>query len=266
MSDDTTQGELKIGRHGRVLVLTISNPAAKNAMSPAIYAAGLAAMRDAAQDGSIGAIVIAGEGNAFCAGGNVARIRANRERPRDVQGASIGALHAWVGALRASPKPVIAAVESVAAGAGCTLALACDLIVASAGAKFVMSYIRIGMTPDGGGTWSLAHLVPRQLALEWMLDGAAMSAERLHAAGVVNRVVPAGGVLSSALEWANRLADGPALAIARTKSLLDASAGASFVDALDAERDAFLDGLFGDECDEGTAAFLAKRPARFQRG
>lgn len=260
------QGELRSTRHGRVLVLTIANPAAKNAMSPAIYAGGLAATRAACADPGVGAIVVAGEGAAFCAGGNVARIRANRERPREVQGASIDALHAWIAALRACPKPVIAAVESVAAGAGCTLALACDLIVASAGAKFVMSYIRIGVTPDGGGTHSLARLLPRQLALEWLLDGAAMSAERLHAAGVVNRVVPAGSAVATALKWAGRLADGPALVTARIKALLDAAPANAFGDQLHAEREAFLDSLFGHECDEGTAAFLAKRPARFQRG
>lgn len=260
------QGELKIARHGRVLTLVISNPAAKNAMGPAMYGPGAAAVRAAAHDPTIGAIVIAGEGEAFCAGGNVARIRANRERPREVQLASITALHAWVAAVRESPRPVIAAVESVAAGAGCTLALACDLVVASAEARFAMSYVRIGLTPDGGGTHSLAHLVPRQLAMEWLLEGGVVSAERLHQLGVVNRVVPRGTVVAEALAWAERLANGPSTALARTKRLLDRAPRVSFQDQLDAEVVAFMEGLHGAECDEGTAAFLGKRPPNFQRG
>lgn len=259
-------GELKIAQDGRVLVLTIANPAARNAMGPAMYGPGARAIREAAENPSIGAVVIVGEGDAFCSGGNVARIRANRERPREVQHDSMSALHAWIEAIRATPQPVIAGVEAVAAGAGCSLALNCDLVVASAEARFAMSYTRIGLTPDGGGTHALARLLPRQLAMEWLLEGGVLAAERLHALGVVNRIAAKGAAAQTAIDWARKLACGPAAAMGRAKHLLGLAARSTLAAQLDAERDAFLEGLFGPECDEGTAAFLGKRPPEFQRG
>jgi enoyl-CoA hydratase/carnithine racemase len=183
-----------------------------------------------------------------------------------VQHDNMSALHAWIEAIREAPQPVIAGVEAVAAGAGCSLALNCDLVVASAEARFAMSYLRIGLTPDGGGTHALARLLPRQLAMEWLLEGGVLTAERLHALGVVNRVVAKGTAAQAAIAWAEKLATGPAAAMGRVKRLLDRASGTTLAQQLDAERDAFLEGLFGPECDEGTAAFLGKRPPVFQRG
>lgn len=250
-------------RHGRVLQLTLSNPALRNAMTPDLYAHARTAFHDAASDGGIGAIVLAGEGEHFCGGGNLNRLRAQRDLPRESQARHLDALHDWVSAMRACPKPVIAAVEGAAAGGGFSILLGCDLIVAAEDAKFVMSYAKIGLSPDGGGSDALAHALAPQAALEILLDGAAVSAARLHALGVVNRIVARGTALEEALAWATRLAQGPAAAQARIKQLVYAARGRGHRAQLDAERDAFVESLYGDECGEGIAAFLEKRAPRF---
>ena len=252
-------------RRGRVLVLTISNPRARNALAPALYPAAVAALDEAATDDGIGAVVLTGEGEHFCGGGNLNRLRAQRDLPADGQIASLNALHEWVMAMRACPKPVLAAVEGAAAGGGFSVCLGCDLIVAAEDAKFVMSYVKVGLSPDGGGSDSLAHALSPQAALELLLDGAPVTAARLHALGVVNRVVARGRALDEALAWAERLAQGPAQAQARIKRLVYAARGRTRQAQLDAERDTFIESLYHDECGEGIAAFLDKRAPRFVR-
>jgi len=250
-------------RRGRVLLLTISNPGARNAMSPDLYRAATPVFHAAATDAGIGAIVLTGEGEHFCGGGNLNRLRAQRGLPAAEQVAHLDAFHGWVMAMRECPKPVIAAVEGAAAGGGFSVALACDLIVAAEDAKFVMSYARIGLSPHGGGSDSLAQALPPQAALEALLDGDVISVSRLHALGIVNRVVRRGAALGAALEWAEKLARGPVVAHGRIKQLVYAARGRTARAQLDAERDAFIECLYGNECAEGIAAFLEKRAPRF---
>ncbi len=250
-------------RHGRVLMLTISNPSLRNAMSPDMYPAAAKLFRDASPDDGIGAIVLAGEGMHFCGGGNLKRLQAQRGQPPESQARNLDALHGWVLAMRACAKPVVAAVEGAAAGGGFSIALGCDLIVAAEDAKFVMSYVKAGLSPDGGGSDALAHALAPQSALEFLLDGAPIATARLHALGIVNRVVAPGKAVDTALEWATRLASGPAAAQARIKQLVYGARGRSQQAQLDAERDAFIESLYSEECGEGIAAFLEKRPARY---
>ena len=250
-------------RQGRVLLLTISNPSLRNAMSPDLYPAAVAAFREASADAGIGAIVLAGEGEHFCGGGNLNRLLAQRDLPPETQARHLDALHDWVVAMRQCPKPVIAAVEGAAAGGGFSVCLGCDLIVAAEDAKFVMSYVKIGLSPDGGGSAALAYALAPQSALEILLDGSTVTAARLHALGVVNRVVASGKAVEESLAWAKRLADGPAASQARIKRLVYAARDHEHREHLDAERDAFLESLYGPECGEGIAAFLEKRKARF---
>jgi enoyl-CoA hydratase/carnithine racemase len=250
-------------RHGRVLVLTISNPAVRNAMTPDLYEPARAMFREASGDADVGAIVLAGEGAHFCGGGNLSRLLEQRGLPRESQARHLDALHEWVRAMRACAKPIVAAVEGAAAGAGFSLALGCDLIVAAEDAKFVMSYAKVGLSPDAGASDALAHALAPQAALEILLDATPVSAARLHALGVVNRVVASGGALAAATAWAQQLAAGPAAAHARIKALVYAARGRSHGEQLIAERDAFVESLYGDECGEGIAAFLEKRAPRF---
>ncbi|MCR1768507.1 oxepin-CoA hydrolase, alternative type [Burkholderia glumae] len=247
------------------LVLTLSNPGARNALHPDIYAAGIEAMNAAERDASIGAVVLTGADRFFCAGGNLNRLLENRAKAPAVQAASIDLLGEWITAIRAMSKPVIAAVEGAAAGAGFSLALACDLIVAADDAKFVMSYARVGLTPDGGGSWFLARALPRALATELLIEGKQTSAKRLHDLGVVNRLARPGSALGDALAWADELGGVSPNAVARVKALLAQAPDHSLATHLAAERDHFVASLHHPDGLEGITAFLEKRPPSYTR-
>ena len=224
--------ELKSTSRGRTMVLTLSNPEHRNALGPEMYAAGIEALSVAESSVDVRSVVITGEGSLFSAGGNLQRLQANRQQPPAVQADSIEGLHGWIEAIRTFPKPVIAAVEGAAAGAGFSLALACDLIVAAEDAVFVMAYSNIALSPDGGATFSLARALPRQLAAEILLTGERFAAPRLHELGLVNRLVPAGGALEESLALAERLNERAPNALASIKELLNDAAGATLHEQL----------------------------------
>ncbi len=257
--------EVRIARDGPVLVLTLDGPATRNALGADVYQTLGAALAAAATDPAIGAVVLGGAGGHFCSGGNIRALSANRARTPADQRARIELLHGLIRAVKASPKPVIAAVEGAASGAGFSLALACDLLVAAEDARFTMAYVKVGLTPDGGGTASLARLLPPQLVAEATLLGDPIAAPRLHALGVVNRLTRPGEALTAARDLARRLAEGPAATLARAKALLAGAADGSFDAQLDREADAFVASLFAEEAGEGLAAFLEKRPPTFRR-
>jgi len=248
---------------GRVLLLTLSHPSARNAMHPDMYRSAHAIFAATAQDLDIGSVVLCGDGAHFCGGGDLRRLQQQRALPSHTQAEHLDALHDWVVAMRQCPQPVIAAVEGVVAGGGFSVALGCDLLVAAADARFVMSYVRVGLSPDDGGSDALARALPSQLALELLLDGDSCSAQRLHELGLVNRVTPPGEATATALAWATRLVEGPRQAQQRIKELVYAARGRGHRTQLDAERDAFVASLYGPECGEGIDALLNKRTPRF---
>ena len=213
---------------GATLILTLSNPEHKNALGPEMYAAGVEALSVAESSPEIKSVVITGEGALFSAGGNLQRLNNNRQQPPEHQAQSIEGLHNWIEAIRTFPKPVIAAVEGPAAGAGFSLALACDMIVAARNSVFVMAYSNIALSPDGGGTWSLARSVPRQLATELLMLGERMPAERLHQLGVVNRLCEPGQALGTALTLASLLNQKAHNALTSMKELINEADAASF--------------------------------------
>ena len=178
--------QLKSHSQGQTLVLTISNPEHRNALDPAMYSAGVEALNVAETNPDVQSVVITGEGKHFCAGGNLNRILHNRNLAPEQQSMGIDALHSWIEAIRTFPKPVIAAVEGAAAGAGFSLVLACDMVVASTDSVFVMAYTSVGLSPDGGGSWFLSRALPRALANQWMFLGERIPAQRLSDAGLIN--------------------------------------------------------------------------------
>jgi len=251
-------------RQGPVLELALSNPGMRNALSPEIYAGGRRAIEDAARDPSIRVVLICGDGDVFCAGGDLNRLKANRQGDPDVQRTSIDGLHGWIMAIRQCPKPVVAAVQGAAAGAGFSIALACDLIVAAADARFVMSYARVGLSPDGGAIAALAAaLAPQQVFAACAL-AEPLSAQMLHDAGIVHQVCEPHQTLEQARVLCSRLADGPTGVYGRLKRLLAGASRRSLPEHLEQEREAFVESLFSHEAQEGIEAFLAKRPARFR--
>lgn len=255
--------ELKSASQGQTMVLTISNPEHRNALGPEIYAAGVEALNAAERSADVRSVVLTGAGSTFCAGGNLQRLLDNRAKPREVQAQSIEGLHAWIEAIRTFPKPVVAAVEGAAAGAGFSLALACDFIVAADNALFVMAYSSVALSPDGGATFSLARALPRQLASELLMCGERLGSARLHELGVVNRVTAPGAALDEALALAARLNERAPNALASIKELLNDAAAAALPQQLASERDHFVRNLHHANGGIGIQAFLAKQPPRY---
>ncbi len=256
--------ELKSTTRGQTMVLTLSNPEHRNSLGPQMYAAGVEALNAADSSPDVRSVVIVGDGAWFSAGGNLQRLQANRQQPPEVQAQSIEAMHSWVDAIRTFPKPVIAAVEGAAAGAGFSLALACDLIVAAEDAVFVMAYSNVGLSPDGGASWNLSQTLPRQLVTELLMAGERIAATRLHQLGVVNRVVPRGGALEAALAMAERLNGQAPNVVASIKELINEAPAASLTRQLASERDHFVRNLHHPNGGIGIAAFLAKQTPRYQ--
>ncbi|MBK6007912.1 enoyl-CoA hydratase [Ramlibacter ginsenosidimutans] len=255
--------ELKSASEGRTMVLTISNPDHRNALGPEVYAAGVEALNAADSNPEVRSVVITGAGTTFCAGGNLQRLLDNRAKPPEVQAQSIEGLHGWIEAIRTFPKPVIAAVEGAAAGAGFSLALACDFVVAAENAVFVMAYSNVALSPDGGGTWSLARALPRPLVSELLMCGERIVSARLQQLGLVNRVVPAGSALAEALALASRLNERAPNALASIKELLNEAPEASLTAQLAREREHFVRNLHHANAGVGIQAFLSKQPPRY---
>jgi enoyl-CoA hydratase/carnithine racemase len=256
--------ELKSTSRGRTMVLTLSNPEHRNALGPEMYAAGIEALSVAESSPDVRSVVITGEGRLFSAGGNLQRLQANRQQPPEVQAQSIEGLHGWIESVRTFPKPVIAAVEGAAAGAGFSLALACDLIVAAEDAVFVMAYSNIALSPDGGATWGLSRALPRQVATELLMLGERVGARRLHELGLVNRVTAPGAALEEAMAMAERLNERAPNALASIKELMNEADGATLSRHLANERDHFVRNLHHANAGIGIAAFLSRQPPHYE--
>lgn len=257
-------GELVSRTDGQTLILTLRHPGQHNTLGPDIYAAGIEALNGAEGNAEVRSVVLTGADGQFSAGGDLLRLQASRSLGPEAQAAGVDALHGWIETLRTYPKPVVAAVEGVAAGAGCALALACDFLIAARSARFSLGYARVGLSPDGGASWALARAIPRALAAEWLMLGDALPAERLHALGMVNRLTDPGAALAGALELCAALHERPANVLASAKELL-AEAGTNALHThLAREREHFLGNLRHANAGEGMAAFLDKRAPRFR--
>ncbi|MEP2715035.1 enoyl-CoA hydratase family protein [Pseudophaeobacter sp.] len=244
-------------------VVVNMNGTRRGALSPDLYVA----INDAvalAQEPRIRAILLTSEGGFFCAGGDLNVLIERRELSEEQRRGKVDELHGVIRGLRAAPVPVIAAVEGGAAGAGLSLALAADLIVAETGAKFTAAYVKAGLVPDGGLTSSLARILPRPLAMEMCLLARPVTAERMEAQGAVNLVVPGEKVLTAAQALADRLAKGPPEAQRVIRQMMAEAYETREVDQLDRERNAMAQAAGGAEAGEGIAAFLEKRAPSFE--
>lgn len=253
---DTITLETKDG----VATLTLNRPAAYNAFNDAMGEEVGDALGQAAKDGGVRALLLTGAGKAFCSGQDLKSIEPGRSLGDVVEKVWNPVLQGLWGL----EKPVVAALNGIAAGAGASLALACDLRVASEKAALSVAFTKVGVVPDSGMTWTLPRLVGMGKALElaYLADPVdATTAERL---GLVNRVVPADDLLEEAGSLARRLAEGPTLAYALTKRAMRRAATSTFTEAL--EYEGHLQEIAGRSADygEGVAAFVEKRPARFQ--
>jgi enoyl-CoA hydratase/carnithine racemase len=257
--------KLDVQTRDGVMLLIIDNPAQRNALTPDFSRAATEALRLAATDPGVRAAVLTGAGAHFCSGGNLASLREYQDQPRAAIVGRIGVLNELVRSMRQFPKPIIAAVEGAAAGAGFSLALACDLIVAARDARFTMAYVKIGVSPDGAPSLLLPRALPLQLASELLMEGVPIGAERLYQAGVVNRLVDKGQALAEARTWAEKLVQGATGAMGRIKRLINQSVCPELASHLELERESFSDLLHAPEAREGIAAFLEKRAAKFPK-
>ncbi|MGC1503766.1 MAG: enoyl-CoA hydratase family protein [Sulfitobacter sp.] len=245
---------------GDRLIVWNGNAAKRGALSPALYDCIQTAVTQA-QDPRIRAVILTSEGEFFCAGGNLNVLIERRQLSEAERRLKVDELHDLLRGIRASPVPVIAAIEGGAAGAGLSLALACDLIVAAKDAKFTAAYVKAGLVPDGGLTSAMARLLPRPLAMEMCLMGRPVMATRFAELGAVNRLAAQGKAMEEAMVLADHLAAGPREAQGVIRGLVAQAYETTEAAQLDAERNAMASAAGKEEAAEGIAAFLEKRPA-----
>jgi 2-(1,2-epoxy-1,2-dihydrophenyl)acetyl-CoA isomerase len=252
--------EVETSRDGAALTITLNRPDVLNAFNADVHH-GLAAALRGARAEDVRAVVITGAGRGFCVGQDLTEFR---EAPGDIGERLRGNYHPNVLALRALEKPVVAAVNGPAAGAGLSLACACDLRIASDAATFVPAFINIGLVPDSGGTFFVRRLLGTARAFEWLASGRSLTAAEAHAWGLVSEVVEADRLAERAAELAAELAALPTRGIAMTKRLLDHAEQATLGQQL--ELEAQLQSVATGTADfrEGVAAFLEKREPRFE--
>jgi 2-(1,2-epoxy-1,2-dihydrophenyl)acetyl-CoA isomerase len=258
MPDDSSSVLLH-EQDGGVAILTLNRPEALNALNSALRHELLSAVNAARKDQSTRAVILIGVGRGFCAGADLRGGSTEREFRRVLN----GDYNPLIEAIRALPKPVVAAVNGVAAGAGVSLALAADFVIAAEDARFVPAFNRIGLVPDSGLARTLVRGLGRHRAMEILLGERQLTAGDARDLGLVSAVVPAAQLDEVARELAHRLASGPTRAIGLTKRLVNAAEDASLVDALASE--AALQELAGRSEDhaEGVTAFSEKREPRF---
>ena len=265
MSDDSVRYDLD----GAVATITLNRPDSMNALTTAMKEALLDTLEQAAADETVRAVVLTGAGRGFC-GGQDLREHAARLASAAEAGSGAGALdtvrlhyNPIVNALAAMPKPVIAAVNGIAAGAGASLALACDLRLASENASMLMAFAQVGLGPDTGASWTLQRLAGRAAALELLMLAEPVSAGRMLELGLVNSVVPGGKLMDEASRLAAKLAEGPTAAYAAIKEAVTFAAAHGLHEAL--AKEAELQDRLAVTADHpaATEAFTRKEKPRF---
>jgi 2-(1,2-epoxy-1,2-dihydrophenyl)acetyl-CoA isomerase len=252
--------EVEAGRDGSVLTITLNRPDKLNAFNAAMHAALGVALKEA-RDPDVRAVVLTGAGRGFCVGQDLEEFR---EAAGDIGSRLRATYHPNVLAIRALEKPVIAAVNGPAAGAGMSFACACDLRIAADTASFVPAFINIGLVPDSGGTFFVTRILGYARAFDWLASGRKLTAAEAHAWGLVSEVVEADRLIVRAGELAAELAALPPLGVGMTKRLLDRAGSSTLEEQLEREAQLQTAATKTEDFQEGVAAFLEKRPPQFK--
>jgi 2-(1,2-epoxy-1,2-dihydrophenyl)acetyl-CoA isomerase len=252
--------EVEVTREGGVQTIALNRPDVLNAFNAAMHE-GLAAALEEARDPEVRAVVVTGAGRGFCVGQDLTEFR---EAPGDIGERLRGRYHPNILAIRALEKPVIAAVNGAAAGAGLSLACACDLRLAADSASFVPAFIGIGLVPDSGGTFFVARLLGQARAFEWMTSNRKLPAAEALEWGLVSEVVPADALAARVAQVAATYASGPTRGYAMTKRLFDAAPLNTLEQQLELEAQLQSEATTTKDFAEGVAAFLEKRPPKFR--
>jgi len=250
--------EVEVTREGAVQTITLNRPEVFNAFNRALHAALRGALREA-RDPEVRAVVVTGAGRGFCSGQDLKEF----SETGDVSDSLRATYHPNVLAIRALEKPVIAAVNGACAGAGLSLACACDIRIAADVASFVPGFIGIGLVPDAGGTFFINRLLGPARAFEWMSSNRKLGAAEAQAWGLVSEVVETAALPARAAELAAHYASMPTRAIGMTKRLFDHAGTATLEEQLELEAQLQAAATQGDDFREGVTAFLEKRPPLF---
>jgi len=251
--------EVDTQRDGGVLTITLNRPDVLNAFNAAMHEALRAALEEAADD-AVRAVVLTGAGRGFCVGQDLTEFR---ESPGDIGSRLRENYHPNVLAIRRLEKPVLAAVNGAAAGAGLSIACACDLRIAADSASFVPAFINIGLVPDSGGTYFITRLLGYARAFEWMTSGRKVTAAEAHAWGLVSEVVAADALAGRAAELAAEYAARPTRGVGMTKRLFSQALENTLEEQLELEAELQTSATQTDDFSEGVAAFLEKRDPKF---
>jgi 2-(1,2-epoxy-1,2-dihydrophenyl)acetyl-CoA isomerase len=251
--------EVETSRDGGVLTITLNRPDSYNAFTTSMHAALRDALEEAAAE-DVRAVVITGAGRGFCAGQDLTEFR---EVEHDIAEHLEATYHPNVRAIRALEKPVIAAINGAAAGAGLSLACVCDYRIAADNAAFVPGFIGIGLVPDSGGSYFIARLLGPSRAFAWMSSNRKLTAAEAHAWGLVDEVVEADALPARAAELAATYAAAPTKGIGMSKRLFDHAATAMLDEQLALEAELQTAATKTEDFKEGVTAFLEKRPPRF---
>ncbi|MEJ5185739.1 MAG: enoyl-CoA hydratase-related protein [Candidatus Geothermincolales bacterium] len=256
--------EVLFSREDAVLKVELNRPERLNALTPTMLEAIGRELFNASRDDSVRAVLITGRGRAFCSGADLSGAGGRDDAATPVgMRFSVQLYASMIRSIVELEKPVIAAVNGDAAGAGCNLALACDIIVASQEARFMEIFVRRGLVVDAGGTFFLPRIVGLTRAKEIMFTGRPVGAEEALELGMVTEVVNPGDVMEKAMEWAKRLASGPTRSLGMIKRLINSSFENDLITVL--ELEASYQGIAVSTADvaEGVTAFLQKREPRF---
>jgi len=253
---------------GDIGVVTLNQPESLNALNVKLateFHSGVSQLIEA----GVRAVVVTGAGRAFCAGGNLREMQAIAHKEGRAEAffdAPLRLINSCILLIRQAKLPFIAAVNGPASGGGCNLALACDFVLAAESARFNQAFVKVGLTPDCGGTFILPRLVGWRRANELLMTGDVVDAKQALDMGMINAVVPDGELMDQAMKLATRLAQGPTAALGRVKELLEASASRDYAAQLELEREAQIESGRTRDAAEGIAAFVEKRPPKFTGG
>lgn len=252
----------------KVARITLNRPAALNAMTIGLMEDVAAALRQAEADSNVAVVLLTGAGKGFCSGADLAAT--TETAPRDADGKlNLGEYltryyNPLIVQMHSLSKPIIAMVNGIAAGAGCSLALMADLTIAARSAKFLQAFVNVGLMPDAGGTWILPRNTGSQRAMGMAMLGERITAEQAAAWGMIWQVVDDAALEETATAMASKLANGPALALARIKRSIYAAAGNALEPQLQLEAELQAECGRSEDFMEGAVAFLEKRKANFK--
>jgi 2-(1,2-epoxy-1,2-dihydrophenyl)acetyl-CoA isomerase len=256
---------VKIEINNSVAIITLNRPEALNALSLQLTVDLQAAINEAIEN-KARAVILTGEGRAFCSGGDLREMQSMWQKEGRIEAfleEPLKALHDVISLIRETPIPFIAAVQGVCAGAGTNFALACDIVIAAENTTFNEAFVRIGLSPDCGGSFFLPRAVGEKLAAEIFMTGGTLTAEKALQIGMINRVAGAKNLMSEAMQMAKQLALAPTGSIGRIKKMLNASFSNDLSQQLELEHKSQIESGKSNDFKEGVTAFFEKRQPNF---